>query len=477
MHNILLLGILLFNVGVGIYYSLLNGVYSLLLSIALVSIIRQVRKAKYVEDQLWLHSNETPPVSIIIPAHNEENGILRTVETALSQEYPWFEVIVVNDGSTDSTLQKLIDKYHLQKTILLYRDVLKVEKVHSFYYAKEIPNLLVLDKVQGGKADALNAGINSSHYPYFCSVDSDSILDPRALLKMMIQVIESPTPVIACGGDVRVLNGMNHPETAVNLPDLPNKALPMFQIVEYLRSFLFARIGWNALNGSMILSGAFSLFLKEAVIRSGGYSRDQVSEDLEIVFKLQKLYAHENKPYKISYALDAICWTEVPESILELGRQRRRWQVGLFQACWKHKSMIFNPRYKTVGLFTLPYFILLEAPGAFIELLGFIVMPLAYWLGLLQVEYFLLFLLFALLYGIFLSTVTILLEEMTIKRFPSWRHLIRLLSYGVLEHFGYRQLNAWWRVQAIYKFLFTSYAWEYVHKSGKSEIKPVDNDK
>jgi cellulose synthase/poly-beta-1,6-N-acetylglucosamine synthase-like glycosyltransferase len=473
MHNFLLLSILLFNAGVGVYYGLLNGVYSLLLTIALISVIRQARKAKYVEDQLWLNSNETPPVSIIIPAHNEENVILRTVETALSQEYPSFEVIVINDGSTDSTLQKLIETYHLQKTTLLYRDILKTEAVRSFYYSKEIPNFLVLDKEQGGKADALNAGINSSHYPYFCSVDSDSILDPRALLKMMVHVIENPVPVIACGGDVRVLNGMNHPEITTNLPELPNKTLPMFQIVEYLRSFLFGRIGWNAMNGSMILSGAFSLFLKDAVIRSGGYSRDQVSEDLEIVFKLQKLYTHENKPFKISYALDAICWTEVPESLYELGRQRRRWQVGLFQACWKHKSMMFNPRYKTVGLFALPYFVLLEAPGAFIELLGFIVMPLAYWLGLLSVEYFTLFLLFAIVYGIFLSSATILLEEMTIKRYPSWRHLIRLLSYGALEHFGYRQLNAWWRIQAIYKFLFTSYTWEYVHKSGKSETKPI----
>ena len=468
MTSYLITGIIFFNIAVGVYYGVLNSVYTVLLSIALFSVIRQGSRAKYGEDRLWLYSNETPPVSILIPACNEEEVIIRTVSSALAQEYPSFEVIVMNDGSEDGTLNLLIETYNLRKVDQLYRDILKTESIKGFYYNKEYPNLLVVDKEKGGKADALNTGINISHYPYFCSVDADSILDKFALLKIMVQVVESKVPVIACGGDVRVLNGMDRPEIQENVPELPESSLAMFQIVEYLRSFLFGRIGWNAMGGSMILSGAFSLFLKEAVVKAGGYDRKQVSEDLEIVLKLHRVYAHEKGPYKIDYALDAICWTEVPEKMGQLGRQRRRWQVGLLQACWKHRGMVFNPKYKTLGMFSLPYFLLLESTGALIELLGFVVMTLAYYFGLLSVDYFILFLLLALVYGTFLSIATIFLEEMTIKRYPSWSHLGRLLLYGSIEHFGYRQINAWWRLEGIFKFFFTSYSWEYVHKSGKT---------
>lgn len=468
MISYLIAGIIFFNIAVGVYYGLLNGFYTLLLTIALLSVIRRGTRAKYTEDRLWLYSNETPPVSIIIPAYNEEEVIIRTVASALEQEYSSFEVIVINDGSQDKTLQLLIDTYTLQKTDQLYRDILETEAINAFYYNKQFPNLLVVDKVKGGKADALNTGINISHYPYFCSVDADSILDTFALLKIMVQVVNSKVPVIACGGDVRVLNGMDRSEVQGAKLDLPESSLAMFQIVEYLRSFLFGRIGWNALRGSVILSGAFSLFLKEAVVKAGGYDRKQVSEDLEIILKLHRLYTHEKHPYKIDYALDAVCWTEVPEKVSQLGHQRRRWQVGLLQACWTHRGMIFNPKYKTVGLLSLPYFLLLESTGAVIELLGFVVMTLAYYFGLLSVNYFILFLLLALVYGTFLSFATILLEEMTIKRYPSWSHLIRLLLYGSLEHFGYRQINAWWRLQGIFQYLFTAYSWEYVHKSGKT---------
>lgn len=468
MISYLIGGIIVFNIAVGVYYGVLNSVYTLLLSIALFSVMRHGSRAKYAEDRLWLYSNETPPVSVLIPACNEKEVIIRTVSSALAQEYPLFEVIVVNDGSDDETLELLIETYKLQKVDQLYRDILKTEPIKGFYYNKAYPNLLVVDKEKGGKADALNTAINISHYPYFCSVDADSILEKSALLKIMIQVVESKTPVIACGGDVRVLNGMDRPEILDNKPELPESSWAMFQIVEYLRSFLFGRIGWNAMGGSMILSGAFSLFLKEAVIKAGGYDRSQVSEDLEIVLKLHRLYTSEKRPYKIDYALDAICWTEVPEKMSQLGRQRRRWQVGLLQACWKHRGMVLNPKYKTIGMFTLPYFLLLESTGALIELVGLVVIFLSYYFALLSVDYFILFLLLALVYGTFLSIATIFLEEMTIRRYPSWSHLGRLLLYGSIEHFGYRQINAWWRLQGIFQFFFRPYSWEYVHKSGKT---------
>jgi len=458
--------IIVFNYCVGIYWAGFNIFYSFLLAIAIFVTFQYINRTKYLPFVEFETSHETPPVSIIIPAYNEANVILRSVKSALAVNYPFFEVIVVNDGSTDETLRLLIDEFNLRKIDLIYREHIKTEKVIAFYFNPAIPNLTVIDKENGGKADALNCGINFSHYPYFCSVDADSVLERDALLRLMTPVIESPIPVVACSGVVRVLTRGNKSHGEI---ELPKKGILIFQIVEYLRAFLFGRVGLDFLNGILILSGAFSMFNKSSVIAVGGYSRESITEDMEIVLKLHK-YCRENKlPYSIRFIPDPICWTEAPEDLKNLSKQRIRWHIGLLQTLFKYKRMTFNPRYGTLGLLIVPYFLLFEAFGPVIEFLGYIAIPLSYLLDIINFEFFLLFLFLAFIYGVLLSVGSVLLEEVTYRRYPKWSHLLKLLIYAVLENFGYRQINTLWRFKAFILY-FTGYVrWIYVKKKGASE--------
>ena len=455
------------NYFIGFYYGVVNIIYTILLVISLFVVLRHIRRIKYSPIKDFIASPETPPITILIPAYNEERIILRTIRSALSVNYPFFEVIVINDGSTEETLSTLIHTLKLRRIDRAYRNILKSSPVRGFYYHPEMPNLLVVDKENGGKADSLNCGINLSRSPYFCTVDADSVLEENALIKLITPVVESTVPVIACGGVVRGLNGIELRNGAIEEINLPRSGLAMFQIVEYIRAFLFGRVGLDAMNGILILSGAFSLFRKEAVVEAGGYRVKNVTEDMELVIKLHKHNIEKKSPYQIKFISDPVCWTELPESLRMLGRQRRRWHLGLMQSILQYRSIMFNPKYGKLGLVVFPYYLLVELLSPVVEILGYIVVFLSYFFGLLSYKFLILFLTLAIFYGIFLSTAGIYLEEITYRRYPKWSHLLRLLFYGVLENFGYRQINSLWRFQAVLKYLVGMRKWEYVEKGGK----------
>jgi cellulose synthase/poly-beta-1,6-N-acetylglucosamine synthase-like glycosyltransferase len=456
-----------FNYFVGAYFGVMNTIYAGLLVLALVAILRHIHRVRYSPVKDFRSSPETPPVSILMPVYNEENSIIRSIRSTLAIDYPLFEVIIINDGSNDGTLRTVIDTFRLKKINRVYRSFLKTEEVKAFYYSDETPNLLVFDKVRGGKADALNCGINGSMSPYFCSVDADSLLERDALIRLMTPVLESGVPVIACGGVVRVLNGVHFEEDlTIRKIDLSDKPIVLFQIVEYLRGFLFGRVGWDVLNSLMIISGTFSLFYKATVIEAGGFMVGNVSEDMELIVRLHKIKQRQKKPYRIRFISDPICWTEVPEHVKMLARQRRRWHLGLIQSIFQHREMLFNPRYGTIGMIVMPYYLLFEIIGPFIEILGYIVVMLSYAVGILSFKFFILFITLAIVYGIFLSTAGIFLEELTYRRYPEWRHMFRLMSYGVFENFGYRQINSFWRLQAMIKYVAGRRGWEHVENKG-----------
>lgn len=466
MKGLLISSVLGFNYFVGVYYGIFNLLYSVLLTMSLFVILRYLKRIKYIPFMDYRNSPKIPPVSLIIPAYNEENVIIRTIKFALAVDYPAFEVLVINDGSKDKTLANIIEFFKLSKIDLVHRNFLKTKPIRGFYYNPETPNLLLVDKKRGSKADALNCGINISRSPYFCSVDADSLLDQESLIRLITPILESNVPIVACGGVVRVLNGVTFQNTTIKEVNLPRKALSVFQVVEYLRAFLFGRVGWDMLNSILILSGAFSLFNKAAVLEVGGFRPGNITEDMEIIVRLHKHHLKNKKPYLIRFVSDPICWTEVPENIKMLGRQRRRWQLGLMQTIFQHKSMIFNPRYGKIGMFIIPYCVLFEMVGPLVEVLGYIVVPLAYMFGLLNFDFLLLFLILAIFYGIFLSTVGIFLEEISYRRYPKWSNLFRLLLYGVYENFGYRQMNSFWRTQALFQYIFGKRKWEYVKNKG-----------
>jgi cellulose synthase/poly-beta-1,6-N-acetylglucosamine synthase-like glycosyltransferase len=464
--------ILWFNYFVGAYFGVVNTILAFLLALSLFAILRHIQRIKFAPLREFHTSPETPPVSILIPVHNEEQIILRSVRAALAGDYPLFEVIVINDGSHDNTLQKLTEAFHLKKIDRVYRTFLQTQEVKGFYASAEVPNLLVIDKNRGGKADALNTGINASRCPYFCSVDADSLLEKDGLIRLMTPVIESGKPVVACGGVVRVLNGVElEDEISIKKIDLPGNRLIMFQIVEYIRGFLFGRVGWDALNSLLILSGTFSLFHKQTVIEAGGFRVGNVSEDMEMIIRLHWYKRRQKKQYRIRFISDPICWTEVPESLKMLARQRRRWHLGLIQSISQNKGMLFNPRYGTIGMVVMPYYIFFEVIGPMVEVIGYVVVLLSFLMGLLSVSFLMLFFTLAIIYGVFLSTAGIFLEEITFRRYPRWRHMFRLLLFGVLENFGYRQFNSFWRLQAVINYMTGRTGWEYVQFKGVANEK------
>ena len=459
--------ILGFNYFVGAYFAAINLFYTFLLAVSLVVILRHIRRIKFAPIRDYRASPETPPVSIIIPVFNEEDVVIRSIRSALAADYPSFEVILVNDGSTDRTLRTVIDSFGLRRTDRVYRSFLKTAQVRGFYASDALPNFLVIDKDNGGKSDAMNCGINASRSPYFCSVDADSLIERSALLRLMVPVLESNVPVLACGGVVRVLNGVRVRDgIEIEKIELPDTPLVLFQIVEYLRGFLFGRVGFDALNSVLILSGAFTLFHKPAVLEAGGFKVGNVAEDMEIVVRLHKLRLSQGIPYRIRFVSDPVCWTEAPDKVKMLARQRRRWHLGLIQTICQYREMLANRRYGRIGTFVMPYYVFFEIMGPVIEMTGYIVVPASYFLGLLDFRFFMLFLVLAFFYGVFLSTAGIFLEELTFRRYPRWRHLFRLLLYGVLENFGYRQMNAFWRLQALVQYFFGKRKWEQVQGKG-----------
>ncbi|RJP65403.1 MAG: glycosyltransferase family 2 protein [Candidatus Abyssobacteria bacterium SURF_17] len=457
-----------FNYFIGIYYGIVNLIYTAFLATALGAILRHVERIKYSAAGDLRMSPETPPISVLIPAYNEQVTINAAVKSALSMNYPFFDVIIINDGSTDGTLKELIDVYDLMKIDLVYRDVIKTKAVRGFYYNPQVPNLMVIDKERGGKADALNSGVNMCQSPYFCSVDADSVLERDALLRLISPVLESTVPVIACGGVVRTLNGATIKDGVIERIGLPKSVLAMFQIVEYLRAFLFGRVGLDSVNAILILSGAFSLFNKASVIEVGGYSLNNVTEDMELIVRLHRHNAKNRRQYRIRFISDPICWTEVPETFKMLGRQRRRWHLGLLQSILQHKSLVFNPAYGRLGMFVMPYYLFVEVLSPVVEVIGYLVVVLSYLIGIISVEFFLLFLTLAIFYGTLLSTAGVFLEELTYRRYPEWSHMFKLLLFGFLENFGYRQLNSIWRVQAIFKYVVGQREWEYVRRRRES---------
>jgi len=455
-----------FNAFVLAYFLALNISYILLFFVSLREVLTFLRRTFFSDYQQILRSDMTLPISMICPAHNEEKTIVDTVRSLQMLNYPEFEIIVVNDGSKDETLSRLLTAYDLRRVDRVYKRSLPTKSVRALYASPMVPNLIVVDKENGGKADALNCGINLSRYPLFSSMDADSVIEDDALLKAVKPFMEWPEETVAVGGIVRCANGCTVHEGRVTHIALPRKLLPVFQVVEYLRAFLSGRLGWSALKGLLLISGAFGVYRKSAVIDVGGYDSSTDTEDLELVMALHAVYRERKKPYRIVFVPDPVCWTEVPGNWRMLRRQRNRWHRGMLQSLSRYRRMMFNPRYGIMGMLVLPYFLIFETMGPFIETLGYISVPLAWALGLLNTKFFLLFFVLAVAFGVFLSVAAILLEEISYRRYPSWGDLWKLLFCGVFENFGFRQTLAVFKIQAFWEYLRGLRRWGKLERVG-----------
>ena len=487
-----------------IYFILYNG-YQIVLIALSARVVRRRVAGHFVEDLDLIDGSEsTKPLTMIVPAFNEEVSIVDTITNLVHCDYPRFEVIVVNDGSTDSTLAMLQDAFRLRRTDLPYRSAITTAPVHALYEATVplpagVVHVVVIDKANGGKADALNAGVNASVAPYFVSLDADSVLDSHALKELMRMVQEDPR-IAAVGGQVAIANGCTIEQGRVMAVGLPEHDLARFQMVEYLRSFTTGRTGLDQIDSVLILSGVFAVFEKDTVIRAGGYLTPYVDsriieeyvgrraatvcEDMEIIVRLHRFVRDKLQHKRIAFLPHPVAWTEVPESLASLRKQRGRWYRGLRESLRYHRAMLFQQRFGRIGWFALPSFWLFELWGPVIELAGYLFITFfllaEHYLGFrfLNRDYAWAFFLVSLGAGMLVNVFAVLVGAWRFRfgladrlqrgllPFSRRRDVFILLAYAIMENLGFRQLTVYWRLRGLWDAWRGKTDWEKFHRMG-----------
>lgn len=427
---------------------------------------RRIKPAPRSIDLWSRYDDLAPPVSVIAPAFNEELSIVDSVMALLALHYPEHEVIVVNDGSSDATLATLIAAFALVPSDRQQSVALQQTRVRGVYTSLSYPNLLVVDKENGRKADAANAGIGFAATPLVCVIDADSIIEPDGLLRATEPFMTDNGDLVAVGGAIRVVNGSTVRGGHVEQVRLSRHWLPRFQVIEYLRAFLAARVANAHFGALMLISGAFGIFKRSVLVEIGGYRHDTVGEDLELVTRIHRHMRDSNRPYRIEFVPEVVCWTEAPETLAGLRNQRARWEQGALETLVRHRAMIANPRYGRIGVVAMPLIVLEDVIGPPAELLGYLVVPVCYALGLLSPTLALAFLALTFVYGTGISVATLALEEKQLRRTPNAADLGRIALAAVLENFGYRQINLVFRLRGMWRFWHNDTTWAAVPRVG-----------
>lgn len=444
------------------YFAVLYLFYALLGYLGLRTIVSHGQQNSPLALKDMLAQGSFKGMSILVPARDEEAVIVASVRAYLSLDYPEYEVIVISDGSLDNTVATLADTFDVVEAFADDRPRLGTAKVERVYRSSRYPRLTVIDKAAGGKADALNAGLNLARYPLVCAVDADSRLDAKALLQASRRFAEDER-LIAVGGTIRPLSrGALSGKTALgNGGRLPRSWLERLQVVEYARALLMDRLGWSALNALPIISGAFGLFSRQAVMEVGGYRVGTVGEDMELVMRLHKRFsgAWPRTDRRMLFMPEPVCWTLVPVTRQALRRQRNRWQRGLIEALWLHKDMLFRRRYGRLGMVVLPYFWVFEALAPVVEMLAYGLFAASLLSGLFFPGFTLLFLLVALVCGTLVSQLAVGVETLFFGRYATRRERLTLFGATFLEALGYRQMLMLERFVAIFQVLAKRGQW------------------
>lgn len=437
--------------------SILILVYFVLMEVQMLVLavlsVRSLRRDRLIEkhgriDDL-LSSDLSPPVSIIVPAFNEAAGIVESIRSMSMLRYAKFEIIVVNDGSTDDTLEALIDGFRMVEVTIPFRHEIDTAEVRGIHRSTLPLPILVVDKENGGKTDALNAGINVAKYPYVLLTDADVVMDGECVLRAMRHVVEDRQRTVAVGGNIRPINGSTVNRGRVTDTHMPRKPLERMQILEYIRSFIAARPGLSILNGLVLISGAFGIYRRDIIAQIGGFREGHLGEDMDLTMRIHKHMRDRNLEYRIVYAADAVCWTEVPTNRRILKKQRVRWHRGLTMVVRDFKHMLWNPRYGTLGMFTWPSFFLFEYVAPIVEVAGWIILPFSVITGNLNLAFAIPLMLFAFFLGAVNSLIGLYLDE-SYGYFSSPLDALRLLALVFLENLGFRQLTVIWRFRSLF---------------------------
>lgn len=438
----------------------------LLLNLVAFDTLRTYLQQKRTQGGQSLNNGNEPPISVIVPAYNEGTTIVSSLRSILQLHYPRLEVVVVNDGSKDDTLEVLLSEFEFQAFPEDISDSLPCAPIQQVYLSRTHKNLKLVDKANGGKADAINAGINVCHAPLFCCIDADSILEPDGLVRIVQPFLNHPE-TIATGGTIRIANGCTAKDGRITSKGVPRNILAIFQMVEYLRAFLFGRVAWSRMKGLLIVSGAFGLFRKSTVVDAGGYTANTIGEDMELVLRMYRTMIAQDKPFRVEFIPDAVCWTEAPESLKVFASQRRRWHRGLSESLTLNSSLLFGRKSGTIGWVAFPFFILFEWLSPFVELAGYIFtayLLLTQQLSILDAS---IIYIFAIQLSVLMSVVSLLLDEFTFPGSTSMKGILVLILFAFLESFGYRQLNMVYKIQGSIEWLRnTKHKWGDMTRTG-----------
>jgi cellulose synthase/poly-beta-1,6-N-acetylglucosamine synthase-like glycosyltransferase len=432
-----------FSLAVAAYFVLFNGSQILMGLVSGLFIGNYVRTRTRRDVALTARVAAAPFVSVIVPAHNEALTIVESVRALLALDYEPREIVVVNDGSSDDTLVVLQGAFHLLAAPVAFAQPLPSETVRGIYRSMDEPALVVIDKANGGKADAINAGINAAAGALVLTIDADTIIDPAALRRAVLPFLEDPATV-GVGGYIAIANGCRMQSGRITAVMLPRSWLARFQVVEYMRTFLLFRVACGSLNALTLISGAFGLFRRDAMIAVGGFDRTAIGEDMDVTVRLHAYYRARRQPYRIVFDPSPLCSTQVPEDWASLRSQRLRWRRGLLQVLWRRRRMIGNPRCGLVGIGALPYVIFFEGVGPLFEIAGYAITAAAAITGLLDWTTFGLLIAVSVLFGVAATLVAVFLNDVVTRRYMGGSDLVLLVVAAILENCGYRQLNSWW---------------------------------
>jgi len=440
------------------------GVYSA------TALYQYIHKNRFIDYTAILSGDIAPSVSILAPAYNEGKNVVDNVRSLMSLNYVNLEIIIINDGSEDDTMYKLIENYHLKPVKFAINYKIECNEILGVYKSenKAFQKLIVIDKANGGKADALNAGINISSSDLIISIDVDCIIESDAILKMVKPFIEeTDKKVIASGGVIRVANNCDVGTGKINLVRFPNKLIAGFQVLEYSRAFILGRMAWSKINGLLLISGAFGMFNKELVIKVGGYDPRTVGEDMELVVRMRR-YMHDNKlgEYIVSFIPDPLCWTEVPDTVKVLGRQRNRWTRGTMQTLFIHKKLFFNPKYGRLGIISYPYWFFFEWLAPIVELIGIIYFTTLVAFGQVNWTFFLTLTTLVYSFAFMLTLFSILYEEATFNAYKRKTDILKMILFALLEPFIYHPLIVFWAIKGNISYMRGEKGWGRMERTG-----------
>ncbi|MDX1448127.1 MAG: glycosyltransferase family 2 protein [Acidimicrobiia bacterium] len=457
-----------FSLGVLVYYVLYQLQLLVLTGLSAVALGRERLATRYGRMEDMLDSDLAPPVSIVVPAYNEEVGIVDSIRSMAMVSYPRFEIVVANDGSTDGTLAALIEAFDLFEVPYPVRSSIDTAPIRRIFVSRQPINLTVVDKENGGRADALNAAVNAARFPYVLATDADVIIDPMALANGMRLIAEDRARTVGVGGNIRPINGCR--VTRRNRVDaaLPDSMIERYQLLEYVRAFVSSRPAWSMMNALPLVSGAFGIFNRDAVAAVGGYAKGHFGEDLDLTMRVHRHYREAGIDYRIVYSPSAVIWTEVPPTRAILRRQRIRWHRGLMTAVRDFKTSIFNPRHGALGMVSWPAMVLFEWLAPIIEFLGYLIVPLAILTGVVDPIDALALFLAALFIGTTNSMLALLLDE-RYGYFNDPRETLQLLILCFVENLGLRQMTVWWRVRAMFGGKSTK-VWGNMERRGVTQL-------